>query len=80
MPLPPMPGLAEHGGDRRAEQVDDVNLKAKGGNDAGYLTRRISAASAPSIDDTSGTPCHVALCGGGKVCTWVLMFTAPLVP
>ncbi len=39
--------LAESGGDRRSEvakefQVDVVNLKTKGGNDADYLTARIA--------------------------------------
>lgn len=42
--------LADHGGDRKSaeDQVDNVNLKAKGGNDTEYTLRRL-ARDAPEM-------------------------------
>jgi hypothetical protein len=49
--LDALPRLAAHGGDRRSEaaehQVDNVNLKHKGGNSASYLAARLKRDHPP---------------------------------
>lgn len=39
-----MPDMREHGGDRKSEdyQVDNINLKTKGGTDTEYTLRRLN--------------------------------------